>query len=315
MLNSLRQFPAFQLLDQSSLEAIAPHARLVDLPPGRWLLRPGRQLAGHYYLLAGRIRTWDPDRVVRQSRQAVYPGCGAIRTLSAVRLLQVDATGVALVGEQSGAVPVKPETLSARLPSFEAAEDTWQVRFLRSHMLSALTPVCWQQLLASLGARDCEPGEQVISSGERGSCCYIVASGCGRVHRDGQTLRTLGPGDFFGEDALLAQAPRNATVTMISAGRVMQLEEAVFRRWLVDALMDDREPEASGHSNARIERIHVTSRVGVREKLAALDPCARYLVRGPAALRTLSVFLLRQRGVRARAEAEPSRNPASAVPG
>jgi CRP/FNR family cyclic AMP-dependent transcriptional regulator len=57
------------------------------------------------------------------------------------------------------------------------------------------------------------PAERVIArQGEIGSGFFLIASGAVRVVRDGDTLATLGPGDFFGELSVLDGKPRNAQV-------------------------------------------------------------------------------------------------------
>jgi CRP-like cAMP-binding protein len=57
------------------------------------------------------------------------------------------------------------------------------------------------------------PTDHVIArQGEVGTGFFIVARGSVRVVRDGQTLATLGPGQFFGELSVLDGRPRNAQV-------------------------------------------------------------------------------------------------------
>ena len=52
----------------------------------------------------------------------------------------------------------------------------------------------------------------MIEEGERGDTFYVVVDGSLEVSSDGRLLRTIGPGDFFGEIALLRDVPRTATV-------------------------------------------------------------------------------------------------------
>ena len=53
----------------------------------------------------------------------------------------------------------------------------------------------------------------IVRQGEVGTGFFLVVSGRARVVRDGATIAELGPGDFFGELALLDGEPRIATVT------------------------------------------------------------------------------------------------------
>jgi CRP-like cAMP-binding protein len=77
-------------------------------------------------------------------------------------------------------------------------------------------------------------GETVTRQGALGREFIIIVSGTATVAIDGQTVATLGPGDFFGEIALLDGGPRTATVTADSelVAEVMSHQE--FASLLVD---------------------------------------------------------------------------------
>ncbi len=72
-------------------------------------------------------------------------------------------------------------------------------------------------------------GERFVTEGERGDCFYAVVEGTVDVERDGVLLRSFGPGDFFGETALVAHAPRNASIRATSPVRVLVLPARDFR--------------------------------------------------------------------------------------
>jgi CRP-like cAMP-binding protein len=55
-------------------------------------------------------------------------------------------------------------------------------------------------------------GHVIARQGEIGTGFFVVVDGAGRVVRDGQTVATIGPGDFFGELSVLDGRPRNAQV-------------------------------------------------------------------------------------------------------
>src|SRR2546423_1127337 len=53
-------------------------------------------------------------------------------------------------------------------------------------------------------------GRTIVRQGEIGTGFFLIVSGGARIVRDGAEIARLGPGDFFGELSLLAQAPRIA---------------------------------------------------------------------------------------------------------
>ncbi len=77
-------------------------------------------------------------------------------------------------------------------------------------------------------------GEFIVHQGERGDCMYVVQSGQVEVilRSAGREfcLATLGPGEFFGEMALVERDVRTASVRAIGETFVLTLDKAAFLR-------------------------------------------------------------------------------------
>ena len=71
-------------------------------------------------------------------------------------------------------------------------------------------------------------GEVLVREGRLGHEFYVVAAGKAEVVHDGRVVALLGPGDWFGELALLDPHPRTATVTMVEAGEVIEISQREF---------------------------------------------------------------------------------------
>ena len=89
------------------------------------------------------------------------------------------------------------------------------------------------------------PGEVVIEQGAPGDAFYALGAGQVDVVRDEDVVTTLGPGEHFGEVALLTDAPRNATVIAHTPGRVFRLDREGFAQVVARTLRRavDRTPE------------------------------------------------------------------------
>lgn len=77
---------------------------------------------------------------------------------------------------------------------------------------------------------DLKDGRTLVREGHPGREFFVLIEGSVRVSRGGRKLSELGPGDWFGEIALLTNTPRTATVTATSPIRVLVVTDRSFRR-------------------------------------------------------------------------------------
>jgi CRP-like cAMP-binding protein len=83
--------------------------------------------------------------------------------------------------------------------------------------------------IADLGTDvNVEAGRQLAHQGDPASEAFLVLDGEARADRDGEEIATFGPGDFFGEMALLAHGDRTATVTATSSLSVRAFHKSEF---------------------------------------------------------------------------------------
>jgi CRP-like cAMP-binding protein len=73
-----------------------------------------------------------------------------------------------------------------------------------------------------------DAGKVLVSEGAAGAEFFTIIEGTASVSRHGQEVAQLGPGDFFGDLALLDRAPRNATVTAVTPMELVVLGQREF---------------------------------------------------------------------------------------
>jgi hypothetical protein len=142
-------------------------------------------------------------------------------------LIGVRATFVA-----AGAfLPVLFLLLSRRLAEVDASATVPAARLALLRSLPIFSPLpapAIERVASRLIPLEATVGTPIVRQGEPGDRFYIIADGEVAVSRDGRDVASLGGGGFFGEIALLRDAPRNATVTARTKVRLYALERDDF---------------------------------------------------------------------------------------
>jgi pyruvate,water dikinase len=108
----------------------------------------------------------------------------------------------------------KAHSDTQKLPSAPARDPTTALQRVR--LFSDMDRRQAEQIGRLLKERRFAKGETVILEGSGGAAIYLIASGQATVSHNGTTVTTLGPGDHFGEIALIDGGTRSATVTAAS---------------------------------------------------------------------------------------------------
>ena len=82
------------------------------------------------------------------------------------------------------------------------------------------------------------PGTAVVEQGDLGDAFYAVGDGQFEVLVDGRHVGSCEPGGYFGERALLADAPRAATVRSLTPARIFRLDRVGFQQLVASAFGD-----------------------------------------------------------------------------
>lgn len=201
----------------------------------------------------------------------------------------------------------------------EVTEDdhlSWIFHMIQSPPLAQLPAANIQGLFTAFEAMPVRAGTPVVREGEQGDYYYVIDSGTCEVSRqtgEGKTelLATLSDGDTFGEEALLSEQPRNATVTATSEAVLMRLSKDAFTRLLRDPILHwvkpediskepyvllDVRPESEFKENALKDAVNLPL-LELRQEAKALNAQRKYLVYCDNGSRSASAaYLLAERG-------------------
>jgi CRP/FNR family transcriptional regulator, cyclic AMP receptor protein len=86
------------------------------------------------------------------------------------------------------------------------------------------------EVAISADEREAASGQVLTQEGQRGREFFMLIAGAVAVTRGGRKLADLGPGDWFGEIAILTYKPRTATVTATSPVHLLVISDRAFRR-------------------------------------------------------------------------------------
>ena len=241
----IKQLIPFNQMSDADLDTVLASASIVPTSKGKMIFKRAEEDDNIYWLIAGAVDLLDEKFDAKNRRAGDEATKNAIDNNSPHRLTAVtteDArvlvcdrkTMAAFMGGSSGAASAADE-------EDEEGID-WMSTLLSSPLFEFIPPANIQTLFSKFEEVTCEAGEVVITQGEKGDYFYVIQAGRAKVERTagGKTavLAELKPGDNFGQDALVSDTPRNATVTMMGKGTLMRLSEPDFQSLLMNPVIE-----------------------------------------------------------------------------
>jgi CRP-like cAMP-binding protein/Zn-dependent protease len=245
----------FKALPPEALELIVPGIKESRYPAGSIIVWEGESGEDYYLVAAGQVEVWaargrpgprpetvpwspDPNRFNLVGHLAAGTGFGemallqggyrhtSIRAATDVVLYAVDKPSfMRAIDEHRGMALALEEEMTLRSLATSAG---------KTSPFANLEPETLRWLALRLQRVSYGSREDIVRQGEEGDALYIIRSG--RVEAlgtrpDGSThqLVTLGPGQPFGEQALLAREPRSATVRTLEPVEVLRLSRDDFQ--------------------------------------------------------------------------------------
>ena len=122
--------------------------------------------------------------------------------------------------------------------------DDWMTILLQTKAFHKVPPANIQAIFMRMQRAEYQAGDVIIKQGDEGDFFYVIVKGTCLVTREtplskeGIKLAELNMGDTFGEEALISDAKRNATVSMLTPGTLMRLAKEDFRTLLNEPMLD-----------------------------------------------------------------------------
>src|SRR5579871_3506697 len=328
----LKAFAPLDGMKRENLAALAKKITLRTLNSGRLLFDQGDTAKRTFWLVTGTLEIVQGEQQVGtlrggtpEARNPLYPQLPrpvSVRARGDVTYLSIDSDllDVMITWDQTGTYEVGE--LQAQLQS--AGSDDWMTTLLQTKAFHRIPPANIQAIFQRLQRVPVKASDVIIKQGGEGDYFYIIVSGKCSVSREtplrkeGIKLAELNVGDTFGEEALIAEAKRNATVTMLTDGVLMRLNKQDFRELMNEPLLqwvnyekareiidkqggrwlDVRLP--SEHQNLAIEGSLNIPLYFIRLKLSALDRKTPYVVYCDTGRRSsAAAYILVERGFNA----------------
>jgi len=229
--DDLARIPLFSRVPARELTAIAQAAQELKFKPGQSIVGQGEP--GDAFFAIGRgevaVQVEDPSGLVREIAHLGPGDCfgetalleqrprtATVRAVDEVVVLQLARDAFDRVRQSVG-----DGGITQILRATAALH--------RSALFGALSPERLSALALKLSRRSAEQGQVLVREGESGHEFFLVSSGALEVvDAHGTPVSQLGPGDHFGEIALLRDVPRTATVRATEPAELLVLEKDAF---------------------------------------------------------------------------------------
>jgi len=306
-LQLLKRFVPLNSLKRQNLDALCRKTEISETQEGRTLVKEGDTDHRLIYLVSGALLLTDSEgntkTIDSQSPEAKRPIAEAnprkvtVAAASTVEYISIDADllDVMLTWDQTGSYEVDD------LGNTDEGSEDWMTVLLQTKAMQKVPAANIQAIFMRMQQISLSAGDIIIKQGDDGDFFYVITSGNCSVTREtplnkeGIRLAELGVGDTFGEEALIAESKRNATVKMISDGTVMRLSKEDFQSLLNEPILDkvnhDQAEDIVKNGGqwldvrlpSEFEVTHENNAVNIplyfiRLKLNSLDPDVPYVV-------------------------------------
>jgi CRP-like cAMP-binding protein/rhodanese-related sulfurtransferase len=331
-IETLQRFSPMDGMKRQNLSALANKTAIRIANRGETLFSAGDSEKRTVFLVKGSaelttkrgdkqtISADDPQ--AKHALSSFFPRQHTATALEKIEYLSIDTDllDVMLTWDQTGSYEVSELEGSGN----DADDQDWMTTLLQTRAFQRIPPANIQAIFIRMQQVNFKAGDVVIKQGEDGDYFYAVTSGtCSVVretplNKEGIRLAELGTGDTFGEEALISESKRNATVTMLKDGSLMRLAKADFASLLNEPMIDWVDyGEAKGlvadgakwldvRLPSEFESFHEQDALNIplyfmRLKLSTLDPDTTYVVCCDSGRRSSAgAFILNERGFETR---------------
>lgn len=245
----LNNYHPLDSLTPDNLKEISQKLEVCELKKGHAVFDEGDKDDRKIFLYTGNINLIKAGKTLKTIEAGTAEAKSAIahiipRNLSCsaasdavVFKVDADLIDTMLAWNQTGSFRV--EELSNN-----ADDDDWMMQLLQTEAFHRIPAANIQAIFSSLEDLEVNVGDRIISQGEAGDYFYIIKSGRCLVTRKipGQDkeikLASLDSGDTFGEEALIADTTRNASVVMLSKGTLSRLSKENFLELLNEPMLN-----------------------------------------------------------------------------
>jgi CRP-like cAMP-binding protein len=326
----LQRFSPMDGLKRQNLAALAKKTSVRELDEGRTLFKDGGTEKRTFYLVSGTLELTYEDGTQKtlsadqpEARHAIAPHlprqCTA-RAQTDIEYISIDSDllDVMLTWDQTGNYEV------GELNAGSDNEQDWMTTLLKTAAFHRIPPANIQAIFMRMQQINYQAGDVIIKQGDEGDFFYAITRGqCSVVretplNKEGIKLAELGVGDTFGEEALISESKRNATVSMVTDGSIMRLAKDDFHTLLNEPMLDwveyNEAKELAGNGAvwldvrlpSEFESFHEAGAVNIplyfiRLKLSQLDADTTYIVCCDTGRRSsAAAFILNEKGFNTR---------------
>lgn len=231
----LERYAPFNTLSVECLNKVIEKASIKQFDKGAIIFKRGREVNEAFYLVKGNVDLIDAQFSINSlsSERELYrfmldeasPTQVSALAKTPVTVLTLDRDFLDLLMAWSEGGQEESEVRTAT----ESEENDWMLNLLRSPLFQKIPPGNISQLFMRFQPHKVNADDIIMREGEKGDYFYVLQSGSATVlDKQGNLLAALRAGDFFGEEALVGDTTRNATIKMLTPGVLMRLEKPDF---------------------------------------------------------------------------------------